>query len=59
MGPLSRAANANSNNSGIGKYDNNISGLAHKIFIIGWREHAGSSRREEGREGEEQSEKQT
>lgn len=33
MGKLSTPAKANSNNSGIGKYDNIISGSAFKMFI--------------------------
>lgn len=56
---LSRAANAKSNNSRIGKYDNNISGAAHKIFITGGME--GTCREQQmegGREGEEQSERE-
>lgn len=32
-GKLSRAANANGNDCTVGKYDNNISGRAHQIFI--------------------------
>jgi len=38
VGKLSRAANANSNSGGMGKYDNNLSGSAYKIFITGGKE---------------------
>ena len=47
MGKLRRQANAN-NNSGIGKYDNHISGCTHKIFITGGMER---ERREQQKKG--------
>lgn len=64
MGKLSGAANANGNNSRVGKYDNSISGRAHKIFITEgtggrertWREqHKGGEKGGVGGGGREKS----
>lgn len=52
MGKLSRPANANNNNSGIGKYDNHISDCAHKIFITGGMEGKRENSRRKERERE-------
>lgn len=55
MRELRGAANAKGNNSRVGKYDNSISGRAHKIFIskgTGGRERKWREKQKEGGKGD-------